>query len=132
MTAPVSQEHKEIQRRLNWELPEPLNVPEFKNAACAGLPTEWWFPEKDSTMRILVNTRKAVSICHSCVEQRKCADFALDNPSVQGIWGGLSIKRRQRARTIINHAYPNGTKQGLSYSEMRNEVDKGPRGPLSI
>lgn len=117
----------------NWQLPEPLDVPVFKNAACAGLPTEWWFPEKDGGGQTRRTTAKAIQICNSCDEQRKCADFAIDNPSVHGIWGGLSVKRRSRARTVIQranlmeraHIHP-------PYSEMRKRIESGPRGPLSI
>ena len=117
----------------NWQLPEPLDVPVFKNAACAGLPTEWWFPEKDGGASIRNNTARAIEICNSCDEKRKCGDFAIDNPSVHGIWGGLSVKRRSRARTVIQRAHSMQRAHiHPPYSEMRKQIESGPRGTLSI
>jgi hypothetical protein len=116
----------------NWQLPEALDVPVFNNAACAGMPTEWWFPEKDAKRETIQNTKKAIAICESCPEIRKCQDFAIDNPCVQGIWGGMSVKRRSRARTVIQRFNNMERRHHLPYSEMRAAIEKGPRGPLSI
>lgn len=116
----------------NWQLPEPLDVPVFNNPACLGHPTSWWFPERDATREIIENTKRAILICESCPEQRKCQDFAIDNPSVQGIWGGLSVKRRSRARTLIQRFNNTERAHNLVYSEIRASIEKGPRGPLPI
>jgi len=132
MTEKQSEEVKQILRRLNWELPEPLDVPKFKNAACVGMPTEWWFPDKHPSAQMVMNTRKAIQICNSCAEQKECADFAIDNPGVQGIWGGMSTKLRVRTRTAIQKAHNVHHQQGFVYSEARKALEAGPHGHLSI
>jgi hypothetical protein len=113
-------------------LPQALAVPKFKNAACLGLPTNWWFPELYATRVVVINTRRAIATCYSCSEKRKCQDFALDNPSIHGIWGGMTVRRRNRVRTEINHICEELSIHGASYSEKRAAIEKESRGSLSI
>lgn len=116
----------------NWQLPESINIPIFENPACRGMPTEWWFPEKNQTGPKLANTRKAIRICMSCSEQRKCADFALDNPSIHGIWGGISAKSRIQLRTQIQNSYSLSHQRNLEYSKMRSVLETETHGSLPI
>jgi len=76
----------------------------FKNAACLGQPTTWWFPEKngksgDELREIFFNTRKATAICRECPCLFECMKYSLDNYEV-GIWGGMGEKLRKQARRM--------------------------------
>lgn len=117
-----------------YMLPEALDVPKFQNASCVGSPTDWWFPMQGQTRRQQHGTLKAMKICHDCPEKRKCLNFALDNPQVQGIWGGTSPRKRQAIRSRLNRFNNKGKRSKESevqYSillEQRELV----HGPLSI
>jgi hypothetical protein len=79
---------------LNANIP----VPSF-DGACRGFPTDWWFPEKHAGGQDKLNSEKAVEICNSCNSKNDCLNFSLQFMGVQGIWGGLSHRQRQRERT---------------------------------
>ena len=75
-----------------------IEVPSF-DGACRGMPTDWWFPEKGAGGEDKLNNEKAVQICKSCSSKTECLDFSLTFMNLQGIWGGLSHRQRQRERT---------------------------------
>ncbi|MHB1732973.1 MAG: WhiB family transcriptional regulator [Ferrimicrobium acidiphilum] len=64
-----------------------------KQAACAGLPTEWWF-EDDRNWRSAL----AREICAACVGKESCLADALAHPTTHGIWGGQSFPN---ARQVV-------------------------------
>lgn len=73
----------------------------MRHAACAGHPTEWWFPpdvkaKGADASTIIKNARRARRICWTCPVQTECLDYALDNREQYGIWGGLGIRERYR------------------------------------
>lgn len=68
----------------------PAPGPWIKDAACAGEPTELFFPEDD------VATELARSICSGCKVRAECIGYAVEIPSLDGIWGGLT--RQERAK----------------------------------
>jgi hypothetical protein len=80
------------------DMPE---IPRF-DGACKGMPTEWWFPENPTTPQMSINSARAVEICDGCHEKERCLEFAVDNPKIAGIWGGLGWKQRQRIRIMKN------------------------------
>ena len=61
-------------------------------AACRGMGTEVFFPTDQITLN------RARRICSGCPVNAECAEFALDHPSLKGIWAGMSERRRARAR----------------------------------
>lgn len=61
-------------------------------AACRGVDPEIFFPCSGE-----VND-KAVAICGGCPVRVECAEFALADLDIVGIWGGLSHKERLRIR----------------------------------
>ena len=76
----------------------------FKNAACLGEPTVWWFPERNGKSskelsEIWINTRKATAICKTCPCLKECLKYSLDNYEI-GIWGGMGEKLRKDARRM--------------------------------
>ena len=42
--------------------------------------------------------REAKMTCMECPYAKRCLQFALDNPDVQGIWGGTTEKQRASIR----------------------------------
>lgn len=55
------------------------------------------------------------AICDGCPVKTECAEFAIDDASVIGVWGGLSAKERRnirRQRAAINGPRRPGPKPG--------------------
>lgn len=53
---------------------------------------EAWFPNQaQSASREIRNAKK---LCESCPVQRECLAYAVANPELLGIWGGLTPKER--------------------------------------
>jgi hypothetical protein len=67
---------------------------------CKGMPVEWWFPEHPPTSEQTFNAQRAVEICKTCLDIDACGEYAIENPKVVGIWGGMSWKQRQRIRVV--------------------------------
>lgn len=71
------------------------------SAACAGLPTEWWYPVNDGVGGAAQSetTATARAICAECPVQLACADYAMSIESGfqrYGIWGNLTPDARRR------------------------------------
>lgn len=67
-----------------------------KEGACSSMPTAFFFPDS-RTRGITKDMRKAISTCHSCLVQNKCAEYGIHH-EMFGIWGGLTEKRRVALR----------------------------------
>lgn len=63
------------------------------HADCATVDTDLFFPEKGSN-----TSRYAKSICNGCPVLIECREWALAQEELQGIWGGLTFRERQRER----------------------------------
>lgn len=61
--------------------------------ACKTSDTDLFFPEHSGT-----NGGKAKAICARCPLAKACADFAIPQPALRGIWGGLTEPERERIR----------------------------------
>jgi WhiB family transcriptional regulator, redox-sensing transcriptional regulator len=70
----------------------PAPGPWIADAACAGEPTDLFFPEDESA------TELAKSICGRCKVRAQCVSYAIDIPSLDGVWGGLTRQERLRLR----------------------------------
>ena len=77
------------------------------DAACKGMDTEAWFPGKG------VSAADAVAVCHTCPVRDACLDHALTLPEREGVWGGLTAKRRVSIRRKASRAATNARKEGL-------------------
>ena len=71
-----------------------------EEAACRGMDTNHFFPEKGSTQTVI----EAKSVCATCRVQQKCLDFALTNHIMQGVWGGKSPSQRKEYLRIKNRS----------------------------
>ena len=57
---------------------------------------EAWFPNQAQSASREIKNAKA--LCRTCPVQRECLTYALANPDLQGIWGGLTPKERLQLR----------------------------------
>ncbi|SLH31856.1 Putative transcriptional regulator, WhiB family [Mycobacteroides abscessus subsp. massiliense] len=61
-------------------------------AACRGLPTEWWFPQQGSSHEC----QRAKAISRSCPVKAQCLQFAIEVHDQHGIYAGLSLRDRRK------------------------------------
>lgn len=75
------------------------NEPDFTGAACGGMPTDSFFPERGTAQ---ITARDAKAICNgedgrpACSVRQVCLEYALDRKERFGIWGGKSERERAR------------------------------------
>lgn len=69
--------------------------PWLKHAACRGLETALWHPERGDSPD---GTEKAKAICATCPVKKECLDWAVTHYERHGIWGGLNEKERRKLR----------------------------------
>jgi WhiB family redox-sensing transcriptional regulator len=71
----------------------PFNrMPWMADAACRGTNPDLFITDRGQA------TSEAKRICADCPVKQACADTALADPSLHGIWGGLSHRDRRRIR----------------------------------
>ena len=88
------------------------------NGPCKGMPVEWWFPEYPPTSEQSFNAQRAVEICKTCPDIDTCGEFAIENPKIVGIWGGMSWKQRQRIRVVRDRV------RTLGYVELEKKKQR--------
>jgi WhiB family redox-sensing transcriptional regulator len=59
-------------------------------AACFDADPDMFFPHDGQ------NIRDARAICSRCPVQEQCLEYALRNSIEFGVWGGLSVRERER------------------------------------
>lgn len=77
---------------LSWQL----------QAACTGMDTNLWFPEKGVAVSKIVRTT-----CANCPVREPCLEYAIENREMFGVWGGKTpgergIIKRERTRRNLN------------------------------
>jgi WhiB family redox-sensing transcriptional regulator len=65
----------------------------LNDAACKGMDTAIFFPEKPSARDL----KKIEGICNSCPVKSQCRDYG--DEERYGFWGGVGTRRRIRERT---------------------------------
>jgi WhiB family redox-sensing transcriptional regulator len=63
-------------------------------AACAGMPTDDFFPV-ESTGRALDQIARVKTVCAACPVRVQCLDYALNTGQNDGVWGGMSEDERR-------------------------------------
>jgi WhiB family redox-sensing transcriptional regulator len=80
-------------------LPDPgslLQRPEWhKRAACRGKGVDEFFPPEGSS-----RIRGAIQ-CARCPVAKECLEYALDQPSLKGVWAGTSERARHGMRAAM-------------------------------
>ena len=67
-----------------------------QDAACRGLPADWWYPPAPITPQATADMKRAKALCSDCPVQLQCLEAGMGED--YGIWGGLSPKQRHRIR----------------------------------
>lgn len=62
--------------------------------ACADINPTVFFPEQGDNLGV----QAAKAICATCPVRIECLDYAVDNVEQFGIWGGTTMRQRQRIR----------------------------------
>lgn len=94
-------------------LTELLGRPAWQaDAACRGVAVENFFPAGGTSLM------RARRICNSCPVVDDCLRYALERPSLKGIWAGTSERRRRRLRTQTQMAAPAGGQARLALKEV--------------
>lgn len=70
-------------------------IPEWVNrAVCATVDPEIWFPNKGDYQAV----NKAKKICRTCPVRRQCRELAIEDPKLDGVWGGMTVMERRAER----------------------------------
>ena len=73
----------------------PDELPTWRDdAACLGMDPDLFFPPKGGATK----GADAKQICGGCPVQAECLEYALKTRPVYGIWGGLSLRERDKIR----------------------------------
>lgn len=67
-------------------------------AKCRGMESVTFFPRNLGLGRGQVNVSEAVKVCEGCEVRIECLEFADRNGERFGVWGGLTVRQRQRRR----------------------------------
>ena len=83
----------------------------MERAACKGMDVDIFVPVRGG------DTQRAKRVCEGCPVREECRDYALSDPSIQGVWGGLSVRgrenlREKRPQTPKGEPIPHGTNRG--------------------
>ena len=74
---------------MKWEI-----TPDWiKQAACRGIETELFFPERGASSTHVQNAKR---FCESCAVNNECYNYAMDNNIAHGIWGVTTATERRR------------------------------------
>lgn len=68
---------------------------QYEEPLCAQVGSSIFFPDKEDNP---VDASYAKSICAKCKHQTECAEWAIENLEMFGIWGGLAPRQRQIIR----------------------------------
>jgi WhiB family redox-sensing transcriptional regulator len=70
-------------------------TPEWmERAACRGEDPSVFFPRLGGT------TTKARAICSVCPVRQGCLEYALADPEITGVWGGMTERERRQRRSV--------------------------------
>ena len=95
-----------------------------QHAACRGMDPNLFVPAKGEPIA------QAQAVCRGCPVRQQCADYAIGDPELRGVWGGLSDRARQaeRHRRNLPRRHHNitrivvcGTVSGFSRHKDRGE-----------
>ena len=65
------------------------------DAVCAQVDTELFHPKTGNEGGRIKNAKK---VCAGCSVIAKCAEYAIADPELSGVWGGLTDKERELIR----------------------------------
>lgn len=90
-----------------------MDIPDTRQAACYGIPTDMFFPRGDEQALLAAAKR----VCRNCPIADACLQYAVAN-HMQGVWGGTSELERDR----IRHGRPQPKRWTATASTRRRIV----------
>lgn len=72
--------------------PGPWASDRARHCAPGRVDPDVFFPDRNSHLAVI----PALKACQHCPVRRPCADYALANPGLHGVWGGLTQAERDR------------------------------------
>ena len=67
-----------------------------EQAACQGMPTELFFPDRGRYPKGVDRTEHPRSVCSDCLVTQQCLSYGLQE--MHGVWGGTSSRERRIMR----------------------------------
>lgn len=75
------------------ELLDLLRGPAWRaDALCREYPDLQWFGQSDRS------SKAAKAVCGRCLVRKECLSYALADPGIDGVWGGLTTRERAQLR----------------------------------
>jgi WhiB family redox-sensing transcriptional regulator len=68
--------------------------PWMDQARCAGSDPDLWHPKNNDAAQ----AKQAKRICRRCPVRAECLAYALEHGEEHGVWGGMSVRERERLR----------------------------------
>jgi len=79
-------------------------MPDLSTGACVGSAhADDWHADQHRDARL---RSEAKTICRGCPVMLECREYAMDNPSLSGTWGGLTEQDRRRLRRMNTENRP--------------------------
>lgn len=111
---------------MNWERRFALVPPTDDwddRAACKGMPTEWWYAEQGTAVKMPAGMRRALYTCwNKCPVREQCLRHALRQPEHWGIWGGAEPTTRNAP--YQRKTYPAVEKRARERAEALGLVER--------
>jgi hypothetical protein len=70
---------------------------QYEAPSCESVGGDFWFPDAKIDIKSIEDTKYAVSICNRCPHRKECAEWGIKK-EYYGIWGGLTLRQRQKIR----------------------------------
>ncbi|MCF2527181.1 WhiB family transcriptional regulator [Yinghuangia soli] len=67
-------------------------------AACRGTDPRA-FEDTEPDTRAAASVKAALKVCRGCPVLAVCRDWSMDTRQPQGVWGGMTTRERERARS---------------------------------
>ena len=80
----------------------------MEQALCAQTDPELFFPDHHTEYARIIpasgrrRETMAKSVCRNCPVRKPCLTYAMANPSLTGIWGGLTDRERSHHRARVS------------------------------
>lgn len=66
----------------------------MQHAACRGMDPELFHPKRGEV------SGHIIAVCSACPVIAPCRKMGLEDPTLQGVWGGLSVRDRRTYRSV--------------------------------
>jgi WhiB family transcriptional regulator, redox-sensing transcriptional regulator len=97
-----------------------------EQAACRHSNVPFFAPDTDEHQSTSYDYSRAVAICGGCEVRDVCLQFALENREIDGVWGGLTPRKRDVLRRKLGYMreQPSGSEHG-TYGALKRHYKAG-------